>query len=295
MIHLLFSMNFIPFTLFPPPSLFLIFTDGTSAVWHAGPRGNSTDLGDFMIQFPALRQPFVVSQASTRRNPESISVYHDDSTVVTLSTLTNKQEKRYRLNQLGSQLGSNGVAITSSCVPCSPTPEDADRGWSRKPFPVMKKSPFFWGWSVSFWESIMDAMKIENFLYGKYDEVLSIVDVVMFTTVMAVWCAFAICRVTSYRKHRTNSSRQPAVLGKKVQQIRGSKALSKGFPVFATSPLAVLQAWHAPSEYWDPAIKNPLPSSKKYRKIQNLKTWHPKMSKNVLWDLSIKLGWTALH
>ena len=57
----------------------------------------------------------------------------------------------------------------------------------------------------------MDAMKIENFLYGKYDEVLSIVDVVMFPTVMAVWCAFAICRVTSYRKHRTNSSRQPAV------------------------------------------------------------------------------------
>ena len=138
-------MNFIPFTLFPPPSLFLIFTDGTSAVWHAGPRGNSTDLGDFMIQFPALRQPFVVSQASTRRNPESISVYHDDSTVVTLSTLTNKQEKRYRLNQLGSQLGSNGVAITSSCVPCSPTPEDADRGWSRKPFPVMKKKSFLLG------------------------------------------------------------------------------------------------------------------------------------------------------
>lgn len=275
------------FTLFPPPSLFLIFTGGTS-VWHAGPKGNSKDLGDFMIQFPALRQPFVVSQASTRRNPESISVYHDDSTMVTLSTLTSKKKVQAESTwkpTVGKQRSGNhfflramfanswgcGSRMVTKTLPC-----------------YEKKKPFFWGWSISFWESTMDAMKIENFFgsgrlelrrpskHGKYDEVLSIVDVVVFTTVMAVWCAFAICRVTSYENIVQTAVGNQQYWEKKCNKSDVSKALSICFPVFATSPLAVLQAWHAPSEYWDPAIKNPLPSSKKVPKKSKSKNMTPK-------------------
>ena len=284
MIQIVSYLNFIPFTLFPPPSLFLIFTDGTSAVWHAGPRGNSTDLGDFTIQFPALRQPFVVSQASTRRNPESISVYHDDSTVVTLSTLTT------HIGWINLEASWEATEWQSLLLACHVSQllrmriADGHENLSC----CEKKSPFFWGWSISFWESTMDAMKIENFFgsgrlelrrpskHGKYDEVLSIVDVVVFTTVMAVWCAFAICRVTSYENIVQTAVGNQQYWEKKCNKSDVSKALSICFPVFATSPLAVLQAWHAPSEYWDPAIKNPLPSSKKVPKKSKSKNMTPK-------------------
>lgn len=77
----------------------------------------------------------------------------------------------------------------------------------------------------------MDAMKIENFFgsgrlelrrpskHEKYDEVLSIVDVVMFRTVMAVWCAFAICRVTSY-ENIVQTAVGNQLYWEKMQQIR---------------------------------------------------------------------------
>lgn len=179
----------------------------------------------------------------------------------------------HRLNQLGSQqLGSNGVAITSSCVPCSPTPEDADHGWSRKPSLLWKK-PFLLGMVYLFlgihhgchenrklllsevWWSIVDCR-----CCGVYDGDGSMV---------------CICDLPSHklRKHRTNSSRQPAVLGKKVQQIRRFQSSEHMLPCLCHQSSCCLASltrsfWILGSCHQEPlAIKQKVPKNSKSKNM----------------------------
>lgn len=241
MIHLLYIVSkFHTFHTLPPPSLFLIFTGGTSAAWHAGPQQRSRRLYDPIPSFETA----LCGVTGIYKKSESISVYHDDSTVVTSPWQENGT------GWINLEASWEATEWQSLLLACHVSQLLRMRiTWSRKP----KTCYLFLG--------IHHGHENRKLLL----EWWSIVDCRCCHVYDGDGSMVCICDLPSHklRKHRTNSSRQPAVLGKKCNKSEVSKALSTCFPVFATSPLAVLQAWHAPSEYWDPAIKNPLPSSKK--------------------------------